>query len=331
VRAIRLLLALASAGAALACGPGEAVAPPTTAPEAAPETAIEKRVDSDRLMSTVGTLASPEYGGRRTGSEGSHLARQLIAARFRAAGLPPLGESYELPFRFSHYSIRGLLEKDRPFRTVYTDAASLAAATPDNGTRIILVSAHYDHLGVRRGQLFPGADDNASGVAALLETADWFAAHPPRHRFVFVAFDAEELGLKGAEAFVEDEPVELDDVALEVNFDMLARNDRNEIYAAGVMRYPFLQPVLDQVRQHSRVKVLYGHDQPGGALDDWTAQSDQAPFAAEGIPFLYFGVDDHADYHRPSDIADKIDPRFFSGVADMVLETLIRLDRSLPN
>ncbi len=256
-------LALAVAGAALACGRGEAVAPPPPAPEAAPETAIEKRVDPDRLMSTVRTLASPEYGGRRTGSEGSHLARQLITARFRAAGLQPVGETFELPFRFSHYSIRGLLEKDRPFRTVYTDAASLAATTGGAATRIILVSAHYDHLGERGGRLFPGADDNASGVAALLEAADWFSAHPPRHRFVFVAFDAEELGLRGAEAFVEDEPVEIDDVAVVVNFDMLSRNDRNEIYAAGVMRYPVLQPILDQVRKHSAVKILYGHDQEG--------------------------------------------------------------------
>jgi hypothetical protein len=319
-------------GAALACGGGEQPPPPAPAPEAAVAAAVTRRVDTERLLAAVRTLAGPEYGGRETGSEGGRRARQWIAARFHAARLAPVDDDYILPFEFTHYSVRGLLAEHGRFRNLYTDAANVAGelAGTRPGARSIVVSAHYDHLGVYDGQLYPGADDNASGVAVLLEAAHWFAAHPPRHPMLFVAFDAEELGLAGAEAFLEHPPIERDRIVIDVNLDMLARNERNEIYAAGPSRHPFLRPILDEVRRHAAVKVQYGHDQEAGELDDWTDQSDHGAFAAVGIPFLYFGVEDHADYHSPTDTADKIEPRFFTGVADMVLETLVRLDGTLP-
>ncbi len=325
-------VALVLLGAALACGGGEPPPLPAPAPDPAPAPAVTQRVDPERLLSTVRTLAGPEYGGRRTGSEGGRRARQWIAARFHAAELAPVDGDYILPFAFTHYSVRGLFEEHGQFRNLYRDAANVAGklAGTQPGARTIVVSAHYNHLGVRDGRLYPGADDNASGVAALLEAASWFAAHPPRHPMLFVAFDAEELGLEGAEAFLDHPPLARRRIAIDVNFDMLSRNDRNEIYAAGPSRHPFLRPILDEVRRHSAVKVQYGHDQEAGELDDWTDQSDHGPFAEAGIPFLYFGVEDHADYHRPTDTADKIEPLFFTGVADMVLETLVRLDGTLP-
>jgi Zn-dependent M28 family amino/carboxypeptidase len=105
----------------------------------------------------------------------------------------------------------------------------------------------------------------------------WFAAHPRAH--ALRRFDAEELGLAGAEAFVDDPPLARDRIAIDVNFDMLSRNDRNEIYAAGLSHHAFLRPMLDEVRRRSAVKVQYGHDQKGADLDDWTDQSDHGPFA----------------------------------------------------
>jgi Zn-dependent M28 family amino/carboxypeptidase len=290
-------------------------------------------VDVERMRDTVRTLASPEFGGRRTGSDGGRRARLLVAERLRETGLAPVDDDYLLPFRFIHYSVRGLLEKQGSLRNRYDDAANVAGRLAGSApaARTIVVSAHYDHLGQRGGKLFPGADDNASGIAVLLEAARWFADHSPRHPMLFVAFDAEELGLEGSKAFLAKPPVDRRRIAIDVNFDMVSRNDRNEIYAGGVLRYPFLQPVLDEVRRHSAVEVEYGHDLKGGALEDWTEQSDQGPFADAGIPYLYFGVEDHADYHRPSDTPDKIDPRFFGGVGDMILDTLVRLDAALPD
>src|SRR5690606_24324404 len=123
-------------------------------------------------------------------------------------------------------------------------------------------TAHYDHLGVRQGRIHPGADDNASGVAVLLAAARHFAAHRPRHTMIFAALDAEEQGLRGAEALVESIPDIRERVALNVNLDMVSRSDRNEIYAAGTYHYPWTRPILDDIRARSRVRILFGHDRP---------------------------------------------------------------------
>ena len=156
-------------------------------------------------------------------------------------------------------------------------------------------------------------DDNASGVAAMLALARIVSAAPLRHAVVFVAFDAEELGLEGSKQFVKDEHLTPARVAIDVNLDMVSRNDRREIFATGTTPEPWLRPILDDVQRRSAVKILFGHDRSmtkGGLGDDWTQQSDQGAFVDAGIDYLYFGVEDHADYHKPSDTADKVDPAF---------------------
>ena len=301
-------------------------------PTAATGEAVQHHVDRDQLMSEVGQLASAAFEGRRASTPGGRKARAWIVERFTAIGLEPAGTSaYLEPFSFVHHSVRGLFAPGRPFRSEYPDAANvigaLRGASPSVAT--IVVSAHYDHLGTLDGESYPGADDNASGLAALLAIARAFAAAPPAHRLVFVAFDAEEEGLRGAEAFADSGLVALDRIALDVNMDMLSRNDDNEIFAAGTYQSPWLKPLLEDVQHRSGVKILFGHDRPvhkAGSFDDWTDQSDHGVFAARGVPFVYFGVEDHADYHRPTDTADKIDRRFFGDVVDMIVEAVKTFD-----
>jgi Zn-dependent M28 family amino/carboxypeptidase len=195
------------------------------------------------------------------------------------------------------------------------------------------VSAHYDHLGVRDDIIYPGADDNASGVAVLLAIARQLRAQAPRHPVLLVAFDAEELGLRGAEALVGSSLLPVLAVALNVNLDMVSRNDDNEIFAAGAYHTPWLKPILEDVQRRSAVKILFGHDRPmvkAGGVEDWTRQSDHGVFHQVGVPFVYFGVEDHADYHQPSDTADKIRPLFFGDAADMIVEAVVTLDRQVP-
>ena len=197
----------------------------------------------------------------------------------------------------------------------------------------MVVSAHYDHLGVMNSVTYPGADDNASGIAALLAVARYLHAHPPAHTVIFAAFDAEESGLQGARAFVKTPPVPIAAIALDINFDMVSRNERNEIYAAGTFQHPQLQPIVADVLQRSAVKVRFGHDRPrtrGSDTDDWTLQSDHGIFHQAGVPFIYFGVEDHPDYHRPTDTADKIDPKFFGDVAEMLVDFVVTADQRLP-
>ena len=106
-----------------------------------------------------------------------------------------------------------------------------------------------------------------------------------------------------------------------------SRSDKKEIYVAGPGRWPALLPLLQGPAARAPIAVKFGHD-TGGGQDDWTQQSDHGPFHSAGIPFVYLGVEDHADYHKPTDTADKIDPAFLSGVATFVLDLVDALDHA---
>jgi Zn-dependent M28 family amino/carboxypeptidase len=193
----------------------------------------------------------------------------------------------------------------------------------------MVISAHYDHIGARDGAVYHGADDNASGVAVLLALARQCQRGPWQHDALFAAFDAEELGLRGARAFLEAPAVPKDRIVINVNLDMVGRGDDGVLYAAGTSHTPRLRAVLEPVAARAPIKLLFGHD-TGGTRDDWTAQSDHGVFHAAGIPFVYFGVEDHADYHRPSDTPEKIQPSFLYGAARTILDAVSALDRALP-
>ncbi len=304
-------------------------------PAVAAPAAVDHRVSADELMRVVGELASPRYEGRRTGTNGGRAARAFVRQAFADLGLDPAGTSgFEQPFQFTHSSVRGLLLPGRAWRTEYEDAANIVGAVRGTSptAKAIVVTAHYDHLGVQNGETYPGADDNASGVAALLAIARYVKAHPLRHPVLFVAFDAEELGLEGAKAFVGRPPRPIRDMAINVNLDMVSRNDRNEIFAAGTYHSPWLKPVLEDVQRRSAVRILFGHDRPmtsAGTVEDWTLQSDHGAFHEAGVPFVYFGVEDHPDWHKPTDTPDRINPAFFRDVVEMVLEAVMTLDRKV--
>ncbi|HEV8202291.1 MAG TPA: M28 family peptidase, partial [Candidatus Polarisedimenticolia bacterium] len=207
---LRILLAIVVAGEIGArLVETRRIARPLAAPRSA---AAAPRLDSAALLADVQALASPEFEGRRADSDGGRRARAFVLDRFERLGLDPAVPGYVQPFSFTHRSVRALLRRDRPFALEFKDNANVLGLVrgktdPD---RFLLVSAHYDHLGIRRGDLYPGADDNASGVAALLGFAAWFATHPPEHTVVLAAFDAEEEGCRGSEAFAQAPPLPLD-------------------------------------------------------------------------------------------------------------------------
>ena len=284
------------------------------------ESRAPARVDAKLLMQDLVALSAPPLEGRLTGSAGSKRAQQLILARFKQLKLAPVNGSYEQKFSFTE--TRGRT------REAFPDALNLMAmvAGSDVPDEFVLVTAHYDHLGVRAGQIHPGADDNASGVAAMIAMARWFAANRPRTSLVFVAFDGEEHGLHGAKHFVSHPPVDLRRVSAVVNMDMVGRGDKNVIYVAGTHHTPALKAPVSEAAKARAITVRFGHDRPGvPGVDDWTQSSDHGPFHAAGIPFLYFGVEDHPDYHRPSDTADKIPVAFYREATELVLDTVRRL------
>jgi Zn-dependent M28 family amino/carboxypeptidase len=281
-----------------------------------------RRIDSERLMTAVTTLADPKWQGRAAGSPGGLAARAWVVERFKALGLQPVSGDYVHPFTFA-VNRAGTQQKG--------EGANVLGVCNGSDPKLpyFVVSAHYDHLGVRDGQVYPGADDNASGVATILEIAAFCQKTPFRHTVLFAAFDAEERGLQGARAFVAKPPVPLDRIALNVNLDMVSRSDKREIYIAGTSHYPDLKKPLEEVAKNARITVRFGHDtKTTNASDDWTNQSDHGAFHAAKIPFVYFGVEDHADYHKPTDTADKINRAFFAEAAETILDAVLALDRA---
>lgn len=291
------------------------------------------RVDTVRLIADVESLSAPAMEGRLTGSAGNRRAQAFISSRFRQLGLEPVNGVHEQKFSFTHHSIKGFLLPGRPYRREFPDATNLLASVPGTARRAeyLVLSAHYDHLGVRDGQVYAGADDDASGVAAMLAAAAYFSAHPPQHSILFVAFDGEEQGLQGSTYFVAHPPIDLKTIALELNLDMVSRSDSSVIVASGTAYDPALRDLVVSAARGRKLTVQFGHDRPfylAAGIEDWTHASDHGPFHDAGVRTLYYGVEDHADYHRPGDTADKIPRGFFAEVANLVIETLIAADRA---
>ncbi len=277
-------------------------------------------IDDQALLKRVQILASDEYEGRRVGTEGGIRARDYVSGEFTRLGLDSVGGDGLLhPFVIASsegdslqgYNVLGLVE---------------GSAHPD---RYIVLSAHYDHLGVRAGEIFNGADDNASGTSAIIAIAEILKRRRPRHSVIVSALDAEEGGLRGARAFVQDPPVPLEQIVLNINLDMVSRSSARELYAAGTYHYPSLREIIEPLAGRDDVKLLFGHDRPEMGSDDWTSASDHGPFHAVGIPFVYFGVEDHAGYHNPSDDYADITHDFYVDATELILEAVRLLDRSV--
>lgn len=284
-----------------------------------------KIINAGQLLEDVRILSADAMEGRATGTQGSAMARAYIMRRFGDAGVSPLGSSYERAFPLSAGKGENASKKGK-------SGVNLVGFVPGRKRpkSFIVVTAHYDHLGVRNNQIYNGADDNASGVAALLQLAAHMSRERPDNSIIFAALDAEEVGLVGAQALVAQLKAEKREVILNVNLDMVSHSDSGELYAAGTYHTTTLRPLLETVAARAPVKLLIGHDRPEQGHDDWTNQSDQYAFYRAGIPFVYFGVEDHKDYHKPTDDFETITQDFFVHATETILDALKTLDAALP-
>lgn len=271
---------------------------------------------SEQLLKDVETLSSDAYEGRKTGTKGGEMARTYLTGRLKEIGLKPYPgqggyeQSFEIKGRNGAAAIQG---------------KNLIAYIPGKTDNVIVISAHYDHIGIIKDEIYNGADDNASGVAGLLQFAKHFVKNKPNNTLIFAIFDAEEMGLQGAKAFVANPPVALDKIKLNINMDMISHNDKGELYAVGTFKYPQLKSYFTTTNPN--IKVLFGHDDPKLGRDDWTNQSDQGAFNAKNIPFIYFGVEDHKDYHKATDEFKNINKTFFVDAANAIQEIIINIDK----
>ena len=268
------------------------------------------------LLHHVKTLSSDAFEGRRTGTKGGFKAEKYIIEHFKKSKALPLLPNYEQPFSFTsegkHYDGKNVLGFIKG--TLHPE-------------KYIVISAHYDHEGIKNGQIYNGADDDASGVSALFTFADYFKIHPPKHSVILAAFDAEELGLQGSKYFVNHPIIPIKQIKVNLNMDMISRSDKKELFAVGTVFNNTLKALVKEHTYSKKIHFLTGHDE-GHLEENWTYSSDHASFHKKGIPFLYFGVEDHKDYHQPTDDFENIQPAFYIEAVKVILSVFEKIDAS---
>jgi Zn-dependent M28 family amino/carboxypeptidase len=277
-----------------------------------PFVSCSQKMSSSQVLNDLEYLSSDSLKGRKTGTPENRIAASFIADRFKKLGLRSFTPGYIHPFTLKNKS------------NVEIQGANVVGYVPGKKKDILVISAHFDHVGVINGLIYNGADDNASGTSCLLSLAASFANTKPNYTLLFVAFDAEEMGLQGSKAFVANPPVPLETIKADLNMDMISHNDKGELYVSGTFKTPALKPFLPN--GYGLLKLLPGHDDPKLGADDWTNQSDQGSFNRKGIPFLYFGVEDHKDYHKETDEFKNINKPFFLDAVEVIRQTVKNLD-----
>jgi len=273
--------------------------------------------EESTLLMHIKSLSSDAFEGRRTGTPGGLKTKKYVINQFHALGVLPLGRTFEQSFDF--------VSKRKAYQG--TNVLGLIRGTLQPN-KYIVISAHYDHEGVKKNMIYNGADDNASGLCALFSFAEYFKQNPPKHSVILAAFDAEELELHGSKYYVDHAIIPLDKILLNINMDMISRSDDNVLFAVGTRYHDFLKPYILNVKASEKLKLLTGHD--GTSLqDNWTYSSDHTSFYKRHIPFLYFGVADHEDYHEPTDDFENIHPEFYVEAVKTIISVFTEIDRTL--
>ena len=263
-------------------------------------------ITADDLMHHVERLADDSFEGREAGSQGGRAAGGYLVRYFEKYGLQPAGDDggYFQWFGQGYRNILGLLE----------------GSDPDLKHEVIVIGAHYDHvgLGTRRnsrgeiGRIHNGADDNASGTAGLLETIEAFLSlgHAPRRSILFALWDGEEKGLLGSKHWVAYPTLSLDRVRFTINCDMIGRLGDEGVEIYGTRTSPGLRRLVSECNEELSLDLDFTWEIKGN--------SDHWPFYQRGIPFLMLHTRLHDEYHKPSDDAELINQDGIQRVARLL-------------
>jgi len=282
--------------------------------------------DSTVLIAHLKKLSSDQFAGRKIDSKGSKLAQQYIKQSLVNSGVLPFSGNYYHAFR-----------KQKNFNRV--DGTNIIGVVKGSKypNSFIVLSAHYDHLGVKGGAIFNGTDDNASGVAALLAFAEKIQQHPLKHTVIFLFTDGEESGLYGSKAFVAQNKKLLKSIKLNINLDMLSgySNTRTLHYIEkglttliGTQNYQNFKNNAD-----AAIKIKSRFRQAGSAglfasnKINYVAASDQSSFHRAKIPFIYYGVGVHPNYHTKNDDFAHANIAFYINACHFIYNKIIFIDQ----
>lgn len=285
----------------------------------------EKGLQSINRTSTeaiINFLADDELQGREAGMHGSRVAALYLASCLKEAGIAPLNKSgYYQPFeacskerqqrgRWQVHPDSIAMLKQGTYRSLQMNNV-LGFIPGERTDEYVIVGAHFDHLGIdetlANDPIYNGADDNASGVSAVLQIARAFIAtgKKPLRNVIFAFWDGEEKGLLGSKHFVQAFP-SINQVKGYLNFDMIGRNNKPEQPQHVVYFFTAAHPAFgDWLKQDIK---RYGIQlQPDyRAWDKPVGGSDNASFALLDIPIIWYHTDGHPDYHQPSDHAERL-------------------------
>jgi len=280
------------------------------------------------LLTRFGSVSGPENTGIILVQVKNQVANEWFKAAGKSLADVQLGidhankpQSFPFPEQL-HVSINVDIETTR------ATVDNVLAYLPGKTDEYVIVGAHYDHLGYGNadslapsqiGQIHPGADDNASGTAGVLELTRLFAqmkGQLPRG-ILFASFAGEELGLLGSAHWVQHPTLPIEKAVAMLNMDMIGRIKDGKVFIGGVGTGTTLKSLLEQARSGSSFKIEYS---PGGY-----SASDHTSFVTKRIPVLFFFSGLHSDYHKPSDTWDKIDSQSAARLVDVVGKTAMEL------
>lgn len=290
------------------------------------QTAVQRGLNSINRASAeaiVGFLADDELQGREAGLHGSRIAARYLAANLREAGIRPLyGDSYYQPFeacakerqqkgaRWQVHPDSIALLRQGTHRVLHM--ANVLGIIPGERTdEYVIVGAHFDHLGtdatLADDSIYNGADDNASGVSAVLQIARAFQAsgQKPLRNVIIAFWDGEEKGLLGSRHFVQSCDF-IGKVKGYLNFDMIGRNHLPDSPRHVVYFYTAAHPAFGQWLKDNIDRYGLALEPDYRAWDRPVGGSDNASFAVRDIPVIWYHTDGHPDYHQPSDHADRL-------------------------
>ena len=278
-------------------------------------------INRSSAEATINFLASDELQGREAGFHGSRVTSEYIVSLLQWMGVSPLADSYFQPFDAyrKERQKKGRLEVHpdsiaklkQEVHQKLTMRNVLGMIPGKNTKEYVIVGAHFDHLGIDPvldgDQIYNGADDNASGVSAVLQIARAFLASGQQpERNVIVAFwDGEEKGLLGSKYFVQTCPF-LSQIKGYLNYDMIGRNNKPQQPKQVVYFYTAAHPGFGDWLKEDIRKYGLQLEPDYRAWENPIGGSDNGSFAKVGIPIIWYHTDGHPDYHQPSDHADRL-------------------------
>ncbi len=256
-----------------------------------------------------------------------HVKADKVAPWFAAAGknLEQISQGIDRDLKPESFAFPDTLhvEEQVDVERIHKTVHNVAAYLPGETSEYVVIGAHYDHLGLggqfslapsMTGTIHPGADDNASGTAGVIELARWFAKQPKQKRgILFLAFAGEEEGLLGSAWWVAHPELPLNHAVAMLNMDMIGRVRNGKLYLGGSRTGKGLRPMLEKIAAKYPLTIDFSEGPESGS-------SDHASFSAKQVPSLFFFSGLHSDYHKPSDTWDKIDSKDAAVVLQLVAD-----------